>query len=156
MYIDVHAESDCVFALCSIVLHLHTRPVQHTRCCVQLFDSISIVASPGSPGSKPLGTFESSCPPSIFDPYRTEADLRVAMETAEEQAVVSSQPAKHGLRERLPDDSSRSVKFAEDSLRSDHESTGPHALSQSLRQASIASCASEWVDVLKNSGNSRK
>ena len=128
-------------------------------CDVQLFESVSVVASPGSPGSKPLSTFEAAHPPSTFDASRAEADLRVAMETAEEQAVVSSQPAKHGLREFVPE---RVVKFHdevihhEEAIQSDSDSYGPQALSQSLRQASIASCASEWVDALKNSGNSRK
>lgn len=131
----------------------------HTKTSVQLFESVSIVASPGSPGSKPLN---------MFDLSRTEADLRVAMETAEEQAAVSTQPAKHGLREYTPMDhpvKDRSVKFNEDSMRNETiyeagyeaDPYGPPQLSESLRQASIASCASEWVDALKQSpGSSRK
>lgn len=121
---------------------------------MQLFESISIVASPGSPGSKPLNMFDPSKIPNPTEPSRTEADLRVAMETAEEQAVVSSQPAARGLREYAPAQE-RSVKF-DDTIQSDPSYSGPQALSQSLRQASIASCASEWVDGLKQSTGSFK
>jgi hypothetical protein len=145
---------------------------------VQLFESVQIVASPGSPGSKP-NVFDPSPDARIHEPSRTEADLRVAMETAEEQAAVSTE--KHGPREyvpqdmtvrfaedssepnsrsvRFPDDmcepNGRSVRFHEDSI-ADDSSYGPAALSQSMRQASIASCASEWVENLKTRGSVKK
>lgn len=126
--------------------------------CLQLFDSVAIVASPGSPGSKPLNTFD----PVRGAPVRmTSSVLRGAMETAEAQAETITQPKQNG---------GRSVKFTPESIKEaiheeDHEtlsdnyptlsSDGHPALSESLRQASIASCASEWVDVHKI-GETRK
>lgn len=120
----------------------------------KLFESVSIVASPGSPGSKPLHTFDPMKPPSnSFESSRTEADYRVAIETAEEQAAVRSQPAMHNHREH-EQSSLRTVKFNEDTIASE-ASCGPTALSQSLRQVSIASCASEWVDTALKQSPSR-
>jgi hypothetical protein len=108
--------------------------VQRDRPCwmlMQLFEAVETVASPQSPGSRPAP----HVPPS------DGSSVRAAQETAEAQASASS-----NCTSRLATSISmakRSVGFTPDVVQRDGDSA---SLSNALRQASIASCASEWVE----------
>jgi hypothetical protein len=112
-----------------------------TDACVQLFESKVIVASPGSPGSKPVNCFN-LCPP----PTRSQSTkLRVAMETAEEQSGAIIAGVAPAMDPPLQRKNGKNVKFMSEHSIKEEEEEHP-GLSDSLRQASIASCASEWVE----------
>lgn len=88
---------------------------------VQLFDSVAEVQHPGSPGSKPMLS---------YDP------MRMARETAEQQAEAINPRAKRKSGLSVTIDSSAKCD----------DSDREQVMSESLRQLSVASCASEWVD----------
>jgi hypothetical protein len=95
---------------------------------VQLFEHIEEIASKKSPGKQMKA----------YDP------IRVANETAEEQAVgLQNHYNVDGLMKSPHKKGTNRARFYVPDLDSEGSAT---ALSTALRQASIASCASEWVD----------
>lgn len=88
---------------------------------MQLFESVAEIQHPGSPGSNPMAS---------YDP------MKMARETAEQQAEAINPRSKRK--------SGLSVNV-DPNLKCDEEPER-QTLTESLRQLSVASCASEWVD----------